>query len=72
MITVYSKPQCTQCNKTYKFLEHNNIDFEVVDVTQDQEALLAIKQAGYRSVPVVKTDADEWAGFREDKLKSLL
>lgn len=72
MITVYSKPHCPQCKNTYDFLNRHNIDFEVVDVTQDEEALVSIKQAGYRSVPVVKTDTDEWAGFRKEKLEMLL
>ena len=73
-ITVYTKPNCAACEMTKKFLRENNIPFESIDVTQDEEALNAIKQAGYTGVPVV-TIGDgfdvSWHGFRPDELERI-
>ncbi len=36
-ITVYSTPTCPFCKQAKKFLEENNIEFEDIDVSSDQE-----------------------------------
>ena len=71
MITVYSKPNCVQCNATYRALNKQGLSYEVVDLTQDTEALQTVKALGYQQAPVVFTDGDHWAGFRPDKIKAL-
>lgn len=71
-ITVYSKPNCMQCNFTKKYLKERNIAFKEIDVTQDEDALNKIKYMGYQAVPVVITDNDHWYGFRPEKLAELM
>ena len=71
MITVYSKPNCVQCNATYRALNKQGLSYEVVDLTLDTEALQTVKALGYQQAPVVFTDGDHWAGFRPDKIKAL-
>ena len=34
-ITVYTKPACVQCNATYKALDKQGLDYEIVDITED-------------------------------------
>ncbi len=70
-ITVYSKPNCVQCNATYRALDKQGLPYEVVDLTQDAEAMESVKALGYQQAPVVFADGDHWAGFRPDKIKSL-
>lgn len=70
-ITVYSKPNCVQCDATYRAMVKNGLDYLVVDVTQDAEALQTVKALGYQQAPVVFADGDHWAGFRPDKIKAL-
>lgn len=70
-ITVYSKPNCVQCNATYRALDKQGLPYEVVDLTQDAEAMESVKALGYQQAPVVFADGDHWAGFRPDKIKAL-
>lgn len=70
-VTVYSKPSCVQCNATYRALQKNDIDYTVIDVTEDQEAFERVVSMGYQQVPVVVAGEDHWSGFRPDKISSL-
>lgn len=70
-ITLYTKPSCVQCNATKRALKKSGLDFVEVDLTQDAEALAAVKALGYQQAPVVFADGDHWAGFRPDKIKAL-
>lgn len=68
-ITVYSKPQCPQCEATYRALDKQGLDYRKIDVTEDAEALEYIKSLGYQQAPVVMTADDHWSGFRPDRIK---
>lgn len=70
-ITVYSKPNCVQCTATYRALTKQGLDYEIVDLTQDAEAMESVKALGYQQAPVVFAGGDHWAGFRPDKIKAL-
>ncbi|MFD1717841.1 glutaredoxin-like protein NrdH [Georgenia deserti] len=70
-ITVYSKPSCVQCDATYRALNKQGLEYDVVDITTDAEALESIKALGYQQAPVVFADGDHWSGFRPDKIKAL-
>lgn len=71
-ITVYSKPNCVQCNATYRALDKAGLDYTTVDVTVDVEALAQVKSLGYAQAPVVVAGEDHWSGFRPDKIKALV
>lgn len=70
-ITVYSKPMCVQCDATKRALNKAGIAYDVVDITEDAEALARVKSLGYVQAPVVITADDHWSGFRPDKIKAL-
>lgn len=72
VITIYSKPNCVQCNATYQALERKNISYQVVDLTEDDDALQFVRQLGYQQVPVVVADQEHWSGFRPDMISRLL
>lgn len=73
-ITVYSKPKCVQCKQTMAWLDREGIAYDVVDLTQDEQALAAVKALGYQGAPVVivgfgdARDEKHWYGFRPDLL----
>ena len=71
MITVYSKPNCVQCDITKSELKKREIAFNEVDVSEDLEALDKILMLGYKAAPVVIAGEDSWSGFRPDKIKAL-
>lgn len=70
-VTVYSKPSCVQCVATYRALEQRGIAFDVVDMSEDLDALAMVQGLGYRQAPVIMAGADHWSGFRPDKINSL-
>ncbi len=71
-ITVYTKPACVQCNATYKALDKNGVEYDIVDITKDAEAREFVMGLGYLSAPVVVCDeTTHWSGFRPDRIKAL-
>lgn len=70
-VTVYTKPGCVQCMATYRALDKAGIDYEVIDLTEDENALNHSKDLGYFSAPIVLTATDHWSGFRPDKIAAL-
>jgi len=70
-VTVYTKPSCVQCNATYRALDSRGIEYEVLDVTEDETALATVKELGYLQAPVVVADGEHWSGFRPDKIDEL-
>ncbi|MDJ0376825.1 glutaredoxin-like protein NrdH [Cryobacterium sp. PH31-L1] len=70
-ITVYTKPSCVQCTATYRALDNKGIEYEVLDLSVDENALEAVKALGYLQAPVVITDEEHWSGFRPDKINAL-
>ncbi|WP_172298189.1 glutaredoxin-like protein NrdH [Pseudoruegeria sp. HB172150] len=70
-ITVYSKPACVQCTATTRALAARGVDFDVIDLTEDNEAMELVTSLGYRQAPVVMAGDDHWAGFRPDKIGAL-
>lgn len=78
MITVYSKPNCMQCEMTKIWLTQNKIPFEAVDIEANPGALELLEHYGYSSLPVVSIDDElsdnskSWSGFQIDKLEALL
>lgn len=71
-VTVYSKPACVQCTATYRALERQGVEYQVVDLSEDLAAFEKVQSLGYRQVPVVVAGDDHWAGFRPDKINSLI
>jgi glutaredoxin-like protein NrdH len=70
-ITVYTKPSCVQCTATYRALDNKGLEYEILDLSADENALEAVKALGYLQAPVVITDEDHWSGFRPDKINEL-
>lgn len=71
-ITLYTKPNCVQCDATKRELDRKGIAYQLVDLTTDAGALELVTGLGYRQVPVIVAGGDHWSGFRPDKIAALL
>ena len=71
-ITVYTLPNCVQCDNTKKMLDRENIEYETVDMSDDMQALEMVKGLGYSAAPVVIAGDEHWGGFRLEKIKALV
>lgn len=70
-ITVYTKPACVQCRQTKKALDKKGVQYEIIDVSEDAQALEYVKSLGFMSAPVVVTGDDSWAGYRPERIDAL-
>ncbi|AWK41169.1 MULTISPECIES: glutaredoxin-like protein NrdH [Photorhabdus] len=71
-ITIYSKPDCVQCSATYQVLSRRNIPYQIIDLTENPQALATIRAMGYQQIPVVVAGTQHWSGFRPDKINALI
>ena len=71
-VIVYSNPNCTACEQTKRFLTIKGIEFQAKMIQDSPEVFSLIEEKGYASAPVVVAGEDSWAGFRLDKLNSLV
>lgn len=73
MITVYSKPNCMQCEFTKKHLRDKNIPFKEINVYENEQALNYVQELGFQSLPVIEAEGQEpFFGFRPERLDKLV
>lgn len=75
MVTVYSKPNCVQCEMTKEFLKQNNVEFKEVNVFEEEEALELIQLHGFKRLLVVTRNNSfdfAFSGFQIDLLDELV
>ncbi|XOD70423.1 MAG: glutaredoxin-like protein NrdH [Sodalis sp. (in: enterobacteria)] len=70
-ITIYTKPNCVQCRATRRAFDHKGIDYQLVDLLYDKQAMHHVMALGYKQAPVVQTPNEHWSGFRPDKINAL-
>lgn len=73
-ITLYTKNNCADCDRTKKFLAQRELEYTEFNVEEDPDALAYIKAMGYLAAPVVFVPFYEgqttphWSGLRPDLL----
>lgn len=71
MTTVYTKPNCVQCDATKRMMDKLGVEYTTVDIVDNPEELDKLISMGYRAAPVVVAGDDSWAGFQPDKITAL-
>ena len=72
-VRVYSTPTCPWCIRTKQFLKENNITFEDINVSSNQQAAEEIIQkSGQMGVPVLDIDGEMIVGFDKERIKQAL
>ena len=71
-ITIYTKPACGQCVATRSALDKQRLDYDVVDISADDEARDYVMALGYLQAPVVVVGDQHWSGFRPERIKALI
>lgn len=73
MVKVYSTPTCPYCVTLKNFLKEHDIQFEDIDVSQNEISQKEmIEKSGQMGVPVVDIDGEIIVGFDQEKIKKLL
>ena len=72
-VKIYSTPSCPYCVALKGFLEENKVEFEEIDVSQDQESMkIIVEKTGQMGVPVIDIDGELIVGFDRQKIVELL
>ncbi|MAG47820.1 NrdH-redoxin [archaeon] len=72
-IRVYSTDSCSWCHKVKEFLQENKIEFEDINVGEDQKAAEEmIAKSGQSGVPVVEINDEIIVGFDQEAIKKAL
>ncbi len=76
-VTIYSKPNCPQCEATKRKFTKEGVAFREVDVTEDRRAFMRVRDEwGYQRVPVIEVRGEgfdvRWDGFRPDRMKAVI
>jgi glutaredoxin-like YruB-family protein len=72
-VRVYSTSTCPYCIRTKQFLKENNIEFENIDVSANQEAAQEMtEKSGQMGVPVLDINGEIVVGFDKDRISQLL
>ncbi len=72
-VKVYSTPGCNNCRMTKEFLKSKNIDFEDINIAENEEARnWLIEKAGYIGAPVTQVGDQFVFGFDRKKIEGLL
>lgn len=72
-VKVYSTKICPWCKKVKEFLSEKNVEFENIDVGEDQEASKEmVEKSGQMGVPVIDIDGKIIVGFDKEALEKAL
>ncbi len=72
-VRIFSTPTCTYCVTLKEYLKKHNIDFEDIDVSQNEEALNEmVEKSSQTSVPVIDIDGKIIIGFDKEQINQLL
>lgn len=72
-VKIYSTSTCPWCTRTKQFLKDNNITFEDIDVSNNQQAAEEmVKKSGQMGVPVLDIEGEIIVGFDKDKIRTAL
>lgn len=71
-VTVYTKPNCPNCEKTKRDMDILGIEYDVVDITVDTRSGNLLVVLGYKSLPIVRAAGTSWQGYDQEKIKALV
>jgi glutaredoxin 3 len=72
-VKVYSTSTCPWCTRAKQFLKENNIDFQDIDLSSDQQAVDDLmRKSGQMGVPVLDIDGQIIVGFNKEIIKQSL
>lgn len=72
-IKLYSSPVCPYCVALKNFLKEKEINFEEIDVSQDEKvAQEVVEKTGQTGIPVIDIDGEIVIGFDRAKIVKLL
>ena len=63
-LNIYSKPNCSKCTMLKRWLEIKGIDYNEIDISENQEGMDKLVSSNRTSLPVVEIE-DEFVDLNE-------
>ena len=70
-VTVYTLPNCVQCNTTKRLMDQLGIEYTTVDLTEHPELVKLFQEKNLTAAPIVAFKDQLWSGFKYDKIKAI-
>ncbi len=72
-IRVFSTPTCVYCIVLKRWLDEKGVNYNEIDVSQDEEAQKEmVQKTGQMGVPVIMIDEEVVVGFDKEKIAKIL
>jgi len=72
-VKIYSTPTCPYCTMAKEYLKEKNIEFENINVAEDQKAAEEmIEKSGQMGVPVIDISGKIIVGFNKEEIEKEL
>ena len=72
-VKLYITVSCPYCRTLKEFLKERNVDFEEIDISENEKARnYIIEKSGQMEVPVMEINGEIIAGFDKNKIIKLL
>ena len=72
-VKVYSTPSCPWCQKLKAWLDEKGVEYENIDVSQNQEAMQEIiEKSGQMGVPQTEINGKVIVGFDQEAIEAEL
>ena len=72
---IYIGPNCVRCDQTMRILDQSGVEYQTINVHENESAMEHMKSLGYSSLPVVfapeDSDIGHWSGFDIMKIREL-
>lgn len=72
MVTIYTKKECPNCDKSKNLMNALGVEYEEISIENTPGVLDKILAMGFKAAPVIVTPDDSWAGLNENKIRSLV
>ena len=69
--TVYTLPNCVQCDNTKRLMAANNIEFTELALQDHPDKAQEFINQGFKTAPIVDTGSKVWSGFNYEEIKAL-
>lgn len=71
-VKVYTRTVCPACDMTKMVLDMEGVEYEAINIDENEDAYEYVKGLGFQSTPVIEAEGVEaFSGFQPDKLKEL-
>ena len=69
---LYTTPTCKYCDDAKELFEEMGVEYQVIDLTKNKEAIEYIKGLNITQVPVIEIDDEIIVGFERERLLELI